>query len=96
MTNEINTEDANELFAWISELELALENLQRMVIDIFAADDSCSRRQLLECIISQRQLWAERPVDHLQKLIALTKETAKLSYALADNCQKFCAEDTAK
>ena len=73
----ITAEDAAELLCWIAELELALENLQRLVIDIFAADDSCSRRQLLECLMSQRQLWNERPVDHIQKLLAIKKETPR-------------------
>ena len=74
-TNDnITNEDASELLYWITNLELALENLQRAVIDFFAADDSCSRRQLLEQVISQRQLWGERPVDHIQKLLSIKKE----------------------
>jgi hypothetical protein len=75
--NTINKEDAGELFCWIGNLELALEDLQQAVVDFFAADDSCSRRQLLERVISQRQLWGERPVDHIQKLLTIKKETPK-------------------
>lgn len=71
MTNAINHKDAKELLAWITELELALDNLHRAVIDMFVAGDSCSRRTLLEQVISQRQIWLERPMDELQKLIAI-------------------------
>lgn len=71
MDNALTKGEANELFSWIDNLEIALENLQRGVIDLFAADDSCSRRTLLEQVISQRQIWLERPVDELQKLIAI-------------------------
>ena len=77
MNDNINSKDAAELSCWINNLELALENLQRAVVDFFAADDSCSRRQLLEQVISQRQMWTERPVDHIQKLYATKKETQR-------------------
>jgi hypothetical protein len=76
-TDGLTKAEANELFSWIGNLEIALENLQRSVIDLFAADDSCSRRTLLEQVISQRQIWLERPVDELQKLIAIGKESIK-------------------
>ena len=63
--------DAKELLCWISNLEMALENLQRAVADQFVCEDSTSRRALLDQIISQCQLWLERPVDEIQKLIAI-------------------------
>jgi len=67
----ISNEEAAKLFSWIDNLEIALENLQRGVIGLFAADDSCSRWTLVEQIISQRQIWRERPVDEIQKLITI-------------------------
>jgi hypothetical protein len=70
----LSKEEANELFSWIDNLEIALESLQRGVVDLFATNDSCARRTLLEQVISQRQIWLERPVDELQKLIAIGKE----------------------
>ena len=42
--NSLTKTEANELFSWIGNLEIALENLQSGVIDLFVADDSCSRR----------------------------------------------------
>ena len=74
LDNTITSEDASELACWINNLELALGDLQHGVVDFFAADDSCSRRQLLEQVINQQQLWGKRPVDHIQKLYGIKKE----------------------
>lgn len=68
MTN-IDKRTASELFCWIGNLEMALENLQRAVVDLFSEEDSTSRRALIEQIVSQRQLWGDRPVDAIQRLI---------------------------
>jgi hypothetical protein len=70
----LSQREASEIFCWIGNIELCLEDIQRAVTNFFSEGSIENRRYMLELIISQRQLWKDRPVDIIQKLINTTIE----------------------